>query len=106
MKNTLKFWSVHEITNTSTLLQSLGSLTLQESQSIHDFINVPKIEFIFEISESSDLACCMRTTNALIRLQKDQSMCFVSCFIFHFCKSALYHIHLLPIKTENLYTLG
>ena len=32
--------------NTSGLLQSKASLTLQETRSIHDSMNIPKIEFI------------------------------------------------------------
>ena len=38
------FWNLHGIMNTSGLLQY--ELTLQETQSIHDPMNRPKIEFI------------------------------------------------------------
>ena len=42
--------NIHEIMNTSGLLQSKWSLkgfmlTLQESRSIHDSMNIPKTEF-------------------------------------------------------------
>ena len=51
LRNEFYFWKVHGITNTSGLLQSKWSpkgftLTLQETRSIHDSINIPKIEFI------------------------------------------------------------
>ena len=42
LRNKFKFWNVHGIMNTSGLLQS----TLQETRSIHDSMNIPKIEFI------------------------------------------------------------
>ena len=47
----LQSWNVHGIMKTSDLLQSKWSstgftLTLQETQSIHDSMNIPKIEFI------------------------------------------------------------
>ena len=38
---------VHGIMNTSGLLQS--KITLQETGSIHDSMNIPKIEFITSI---------------------------------------------------------
>ena len=49
--NEFDFWKVHGIMNISGLLQSEWSLkgfmlTLQETQSIHDSMNLPKIEFI------------------------------------------------------------
>ena len=37
---------VHGIMNTSGPLQSNFTLTLQETRSIHDSMNLPKIEFI------------------------------------------------------------
>ena len=41
------FWNVHGIMDTLSLLQSKWSpLTLQETRSIHDSMNIPKIEFI------------------------------------------------------------
>ena len=41
LRNKFNCWSVHEIMN------SLGfTLTLKETRSIHDFMNIPKIEFI------------------------------------------------------------
>ena len=45
------FWNVHGIMNSCGLLQSKWSpkgfkLTLQETRSIHDSMNIPKIEFI------------------------------------------------------------
>ena len=43
-KYNLFFWNLHGIMNTSGLLQS--ELTLQETRSIHDSMNRPKIEFI------------------------------------------------------------
>ena len=51
LRNEFDFWSVHGIMNTSGLLQSKWSLkgftlTLQETWSIHDSMNRPKIEFI------------------------------------------------------------
>ena len=45
LRNEFNFWNVHGIMNTSGLLQS-KLLTLQETQSIHDSMNIPKIEFI------------------------------------------------------------
>ena len=51
LRNEFDFWKVHGILNTSGILQSyrearMASLTLQETRSIHDSINLPKIEFI------------------------------------------------------------
>ena len=51
LRNEFNFWNVHEIMNTSGLQQSKWSpkgftLTLQETQSTHDFINRSKIEFV------------------------------------------------------------
>ena len=40
ISNKFNFWNVHGIMNTSGLLQS--SLTLQETQSIHDSLKIPK----------------------------------------------------------------
>ena len=45
LRNEFHFWKVHGIMNTSGLLQS-STLTLQETGSIHDSMNLPKIEFI------------------------------------------------------------
>ena len=39
LRNEFKFWNIHEIMNTS-----IG--TLQETGSIHDSMNISKIEFI------------------------------------------------------------
>ena len=51
LRNEFDFWNVHGIMITSGLLQSKCSpkgfiLTLQETRSIHDSKNIPKIEFI------------------------------------------------------------
>ena len=51
LRNEFNFWNVHAIMNTSGLLQSKWSpmgfmLTLQETRSIHDSMNIPKMEFI------------------------------------------------------------
>ena len=51
LRNTFDFCNGHEIMNILVLLQSKWSpkdftLTLQETQSIHDCMNRPKIEFI------------------------------------------------------------
>ena len=46
-RNELNFWNVHGIMNTLGLLQS--KFTLQETRSIHDSMNRPKIEFIAHI---------------------------------------------------------
>ena len=49
LRNEFNFWNVHEIMNTSGLLQSYKNgfmLTLQVTQSIHDSMNRPKIEFV------------------------------------------------------------
>ena len=47
LRNEFNFWNVHRIMITSGLLQSLGfTLTLQETRSIHDSMNIPKIELI------------------------------------------------------------
>ena len=43
LRNEFNFWNVHGIMNTSGLLQSN---TLQETRSIHDSMNIPKIEII------------------------------------------------------------
>ena len=55
LRNEFYFWNVHGTMNTSGLLQSkwnpMGffTLTLQETRSIHDSMNISKIEFIFYI---------------------------------------------------------
>ena len=51
LRTEFDFWNVHGIMNTSGLLQSKRSpkgftLTLQETRSIHNSMNIPKIEFI------------------------------------------------------------
>ena len=51
LRNEFDFWSVHEIMNTSGLVQSKWSplgftLTLQDTRSVHDSMNRPKKEFI------------------------------------------------------------
>ena len=46
LRNEFNFWKVHGIMNTSGLLQSSFTLALQETRSIHDSMNLPKIEFI------------------------------------------------------------
>ena len=48
LRNEFNFWNVHGIMNTSVLVQSNSGfiLTLQETRSIHDSMNIPKIEFI------------------------------------------------------------
>ena len=51
LRNEFNFWNVHRIMNTSDLLQSKWSpkgftLTLQETRSINDSMNIPKIELI------------------------------------------------------------
>ena len=51
LRNEFDFWSVHGNMNTSGLLESEWSpkgftLTLQETRSVHDSMNRPKIEFI------------------------------------------------------------
>ena len=51
LRNEFDFRKVHGIMNASGLLQSKGNpegftLTLQETRSIHDSMNLPKIEFI------------------------------------------------------------
>ena len=47
LRNEFDFWKAHGIRNTSSLLQSKGfTLTLQETRSIHDSMNLPKIKFI------------------------------------------------------------
>ena len=51
LRNEFDFWKVHAIMNTLGLLQSKWSLqgftlTLRETRSIHDSMNIPKIEFI------------------------------------------------------------
>ena len=51
LRNEFYFWKVHGIMNTLGLLQSKWSregftLTFQETRSIHDSMNLPKIEFI------------------------------------------------------------
>ena len=45
-RNEFNFWNGHGIMNTSGLLQSK---TLPETRSIHDFMNIQKIEFIHYI---------------------------------------------------------
>ena len=57
LRNEFDFWNVHGIINTSGRLQSKCSskrftLTLQETRSIHDSTNIPKIEFIDYIYHS------------------------------------------------------
>ena len=54
LRNEFNFWNVHGIMNISGLLQSKLSpkgvtLTLQETRSSHDSMNIPKIEFVFFI---------------------------------------------------------
>ena len=54
LRNEFNFWNVHGIMNTSGLVQSKWSLkgftlTLQETWSIHDPMNILKIEFITDI---------------------------------------------------------
>ena len=54
LRNEFNFWNVHGIMNTSGLVQSKWSpkgftFTLQETRSIHDSMNIPKIEFITDI---------------------------------------------------------
>ena len=44
LRNELDFWKLHELMNTPGLLQS--TLTLQDTQSIQDSMNLPKFEFI------------------------------------------------------------
>ena len=51
LRNEFNFWNVHGIMNTSGLLHSKliqkgFTSTLQENQSIHDSMNIPKTEFI------------------------------------------------------------
>ena len=51
LRNEFDFWKVRGIMNNSGLLQSKWSLkgftlTLQETRSNHDSMNLPKIEFI------------------------------------------------------------
>ena len=51
LRNEFNFWNVHGIMNTSGLVQSKCNpkgftLTLQETRSIHDSMNIPKNEFI------------------------------------------------------------
>ena len=48
LRNEFNFWYVHGIMNTWGLLQSPKGFTLtsQETRSIHDSMNIPKIEFI------------------------------------------------------------
>ena len=57
LRNKFEFWSFHGIMNTSDLLQRKWSpkqVNLQETQSIHDSMNRPKIEFtIFIYYQSS-----------------------------------------------------
>ena len=51
--------------NTSGLLKVLwASLTLQEARSIHDSMNIPKVEFISEIGsmEKNEPFCRLETT--------------------------------------------
>ena len=48
LRNEFNLRNVHGIMNTSGLVQNNSgfTLTLQETQSIHDSMNIPKIEFI------------------------------------------------------------
>ena len=47
LRNEFNFWNVHGIMNTSGLYKVSGiTLTLQETGSIHDSMNITKIEFI------------------------------------------------------------
>ena len=51
LRNEFNFWNVHGVINTLGLLQSKWSqkgftLTLQETRSIHDSMNISKMEFI------------------------------------------------------------
>ena len=47
LRNEFNFWNVHGIMNTLGILQSKGfTLTLQETRSIQDSMNIPKIEVI------------------------------------------------------------
>ena len=46
LRNEFDFWKFHGIMNISRLLQSK---TLQETRSIHDTMNLPKVEFIVYI---------------------------------------------------------
>ena len=46
LRNKFDFWNVHGIMNTSDLLLRRASLTSQETRSIHDSMDRPKIEFI------------------------------------------------------------
>ena len=48
LRNEFDFWNVHRIMNTSGLLHlvSEATLTLQETQSTLDSMNIPKIECI------------------------------------------------------------
>ena len=51
LRNEFDFWKIHGIMNTSGLVHTKWSpkgftLTLQETRSIHDFLNLPNIEFI------------------------------------------------------------
>ena len=42
LRNEFDFWNVHGIINTSGLLQ----ITLQETRSIHDSMNIPKLTLL------------------------------------------------------------
>ena len=45
LRNEFNFWNVHGIMNTSGLLQGLH-VNFARTQSTHDSMNIPKIEFI------------------------------------------------------------
>ena len=45
LRKEFNFWNIRGIMNTSGLLQGF-TLTLQETRSIHDYMNIPEIEFI------------------------------------------------------------
>ena len=52
LRNEFDFWNVHGTMNTSGLLKSKWkgfTLNLQETRSIHDSMNIPKIELITHI---------------------------------------------------------
>ena len=55
LRNEFNFWNVHGIMNTSDLLQTKSkkskdiTLSVQETQSIHDSMNRPKIELLIKI---------------------------------------------------------
>ena len=47
LKNEFHFWNVHGIMSTSGLLQKGFTLTLQETRSIHDSMNIPNMESLY-----------------------------------------------------------